>query len=60
LHPLKLIDDSHSDWCEFRGQVTREDECVELTTEATRIRKLELDANPRVRAASARKHAGKG
>lgn len=38
-------------------EFAREDECVEVTPEATRIRKLELDANARARAASARKRA---
>ena len=38
-------------------EFAREDECVEVTPEATRIRKLELDANMRARAASARKRA---
>jgi GTP-binding protein len=40
-------------------EFAREDECVEVTPEATRIRKLELDANLRARAASARKNASK-
>ena len=38
-------------------EFAREDECVEVTPEATRIRKLELDANVRARHASARKRA---
>ena len=38
-------------------EFAREDECVEVTPEATRIRKLELDANARARAASQRKRA---
>ena len=38
-------------------EFAREDECVEVTPEATRIRKLELDANIRARHASARKRA---
>jgi GTP-binding protein len=38
-------------------EFAREDECVEVTPEATRIRKLELDPNLRARAASARKRA---
>ncbi len=38
-------------------EFAREDECVEVTPEATRIRKVELDANLRARAASARKRA---
>jgi GTP-binding protein len=41
-------------------EFAREDECVEVTPEATRIRKLELDANLRARAASARKNASRG
>jgi GTP-binding protein len=40
-------------------EFAREDECVEVTPDATRIRKLELDANLRARAASARKNASK-
>ena len=38
-------------------EFAREDECVEVTPEAIRIRKLELDANARARAASQRKRA---
>ena len=38
-------------------EFAREDECVEVTPEAVRIRKVELDANLRARAASARKRA---
>ena len=38
-------------------EFAREDECVEVTPEATRIRKLELDPNVRARQASARKRA---
>jgi GTP-binding protein len=38
-------------------EFAREDECVEVTPEATRIRKVELDANIRARFASARKRA---
>jgi len=38
-------------------EFAREDECVEVTPEGTRIRKLELDPNIRARAASARKRA---
>ncbi|MEY3561184.1 MAG: translational GTPase TypA [Actinomycetota bacterium] len=38
-------------------EFAREDECVEVTPEATRIRKVELDPNARARAASARKRA---
>lgn len=38
-------------------EFAREDECVEVTPEATRIRKVELDPNLRARAASARKRA---
>jgi len=38
-------------------EFAREDECVEVTPEATRIRKLELDPNLRARAAAARKRA---
>ena len=38
-------------------EFAREDECVEVTTDAVRIRKVELDANVRARAASARKRA---
>ena len=40
-------------------EFAREDECVEVTPEATRIRKLELDPNIRARAVSARKNASK-
>ncbi len=38
-------------------EFAREDECVEVTPEATRIRKVELDPNIRARNASARKRA---
>jgi GTP-binding protein len=38
-------------------EFAREDECVEVTPEAVRIRKVELDPNLRARAASARKRA---
>ena len=38
-------------------EFAREDECVEVTPEATRIRKLELDPNLRARAQAARKRA---
>lgn len=38
-------------------EFAREDECVEVTPEATRIRKVELDANLRARAQAARKRA---
>ena len=38
-------------------EFAREDECVEVTPEATRIRKVELDPNLRARLASARKRA---
>ncbi len=38
-------------------EFAREDECVEVTPDATRIRKLELDPNLRQRAAAARKRA---
>ena len=38
-------------------EFAREDECVEVTPEAIRIRKLELDGNARARAASQRKRA---
>ncbi|MFM6980566.1 MAG: translational GTPase TypA [Micrococcales bacterium] len=38
-------------------EFAREDECVEVTPEAVRIRKVELDPNLRARAASARKKA---
>jgi len=38
-------------------EFAREDECVEVTPEAVRIRKVELDANLRARATSARKRA---
>ena len=38
-------------------EFAREDECVEVTPDAIRIRKLELDANVRARQASARKRA---
>ena len=38
-------------------EFAREDECVEVTPEATRIRKVELDPNVRARQASARKRA---
>ncbi|MEI6590452.1 MAG: translational GTPase TypA [Actinomycetes bacterium] len=39
-------------------EFAREDECVEVTPEATRIRKVELDANIRARLTSQRKRAG--
>ena len=38
-------------------EFAREDECVEVTPEAVRIRKVELDPNVRARAVSARKNA---
>lgn len=38
-------------------EFAREDECVEVTPEATRIRKVELDPNLRARAQAARKRA---
>jgi GTP-binding protein len=38
-------------------EFAREDECVEVSIDAIRIRKVELDANVRARAASARKRA---
>ena len=38
-------------------EFAREDECVEVTPEAIRIRKVELDPNVRARQASARKRA---
>ena len=38
-------------------EFAREDECVEVTPEATRIRKVELDPNIRARQASQRKRA---
>jgi GTP-binding protein len=38
-------------------EFAREDECVEVTPEATRIRKVELDANVRARLYSQRKNA---
>jgi GTP-binding protein len=38
-------------------EFAREDECVEVTPEATRIRKVELDANIRARNTSAKKRA---
>jgi GTP-binding protein len=38
-------------------EFAREDECVEVTPEAIRIRKVELDPNIRARQASARKRA---
>jgi GTP-binding protein len=38
-------------------EFAREDECVEVTPDAIRIRKLELDANVRARQVSARKRA---
>jgi GTP-binding protein len=41
-------------------EFAREDECFEVTPEATRFRKLELDANLKARAASSRKNASKG
>jgi len=40
-------------------EFAREDECVEVTPDAIRIRKLELDANIRARNLSARKNASK-
>jgi GTP-binding protein len=41
-------------------EFAREDECVEVTPEATRIRKLELDPNIRARQTSQRKRANEG
>ena len=38
-------------------EFAREDECVEVTNDAVRIRKVELDPNVRARAAAARKRA---
>lgn len=38
-------------------EFAREDECVEVTPEATRIRKVELDANIRARQVAARKRS---
>jgi hypothetical protein len=38
-------------------QFIREDECVEVTPDAVRLRKLELDAGKREKSARARKHA---
>jgi GTP-binding protein len=38
-------------------EFAREDECVEVTPEATRIRKVELDANIRARSLAAKKRA---
>jgi GTP-binding protein len=38
-------------------EFAREDECVEVTPEGTRIRKVELDANVRARNTSAKKRA---
>ncbi len=38
-------------------EFAREDECVEVTPEAIRIRKVELDPNVRARLASARKRS---
>jgi GTP-binding protein len=38
-------------------EFAREDECVEVTPEATRIRKVELDAGIRARNTSAKKRA---
>jgi GTP-binding protein len=38
-------------------EFAREDECVEVTPEATRIRKVELDANIRARNLSQKKRA---
>ena len=38
-------------------EFAREDECVEVTPEATRIRKVELDPNLRARATAAKKRA---
>ena len=40
-------------------EFAREDECVEVTPEAVRIRKVELDPNVRARMVSARKNASK-
>jgi GTP-binding protein len=40
-------------------EFAREDECVEVTPEAIRIRKVELDPNIRARQVSARKNASK-
>jgi len=40
-------------------EFAREDECVEVTPEAVRIRKVELDPNIRARMVSARKNASK-
>ena len=39
-------------------ELARDDDCVEVTPEATRIRKVELDPNVRARLASQRKRAG--
>jgi GTP-binding protein len=41
-------------------EFAREDECVEVTPEATRIRKLELDPTVRARMYSQRKNASQG
>ena len=41
-------------------EFAREDECVEVTPEATRIRKLELDPTVRARLYSQRKNASQG
>jgi GTP-binding protein len=38
-------------------EFAREDECVEVTPEVVRIRKVELDANSRARAASRLKNS---
>jgi GTP-binding protein len=38
-------------------EFAREDECVEVTPEATRIRKVELDANLRARLTANKKRA---
>gem|GEM_PF-2487678 len=38
-------------------EFAREDECVEVTPDAIRIRKVELDPNLRARALSAKKRA---
>ncbi|WP_125098935.1 translational GTPase TypA [Leucobacter chromiireducens] len=40
-------------------EFAREDECVEVTPENVRIRKVELDANARARSASRQKNSGK-
>jgi GTP-binding protein len=41
-------------------EFAREDECVEVTPEATRIRKVELDPTVRARLYSQRKNASQG